>query len=264
MSKTESDLGEEVSVMGSWGEFNVGHELIVRRFGPLSLLFKRVSNEIWIASDRSQTEQIDTESLVWSRWALKKDQASITLLPMMPDRQVVVRPEYPFMLSPRAEVRIFTRIPTWVGIMSNDIKNHKLTEIPTVTLSKTWFGDFLDGVLCYWLSTTARREVDLSLMQPHLALSTLHIRNDSSDDLKIEKLTIRVERLSVFTLHDNLWTDEMEIRFMGEEQNSDITMTGRPPSEAKGAKLISSPRNPVRKSIAERTFSMLKEIPGFT
>lgn len=235
-----------------------------RCFGPVKLYFKHISNEIWIAVDRSQNESIDDDSLDWSRWALKKETSTIKMFPLMPDKQVVVRPEYPFRLAAGAEVRIYTRIPVWVGVYADNQVLNKLTEVPTILLSKTWFGDFLDGILCYWVTTTARRVVTESAFQPHSTICTLNIKNESNDDLQIEKLSLRVDRLSIFENEGQLWTDEMDIRYKGGDQHSEITMKGKVPSEVKNAKLLSRPRNPERKGIAERTFKILSEIPGFS
>ncbi len=262
MSKTES-VTESVKYY-NWGPVAIpAGDQMVHRVGPLGLVFRKISNEIWIAADRTQIEHPDPETLVWSRWALKKDSVPIEVMPMMPDRQVVVRPEYPFMLSPGAEVRIYTRIPVWVGVYALESKRHLLMEIPTVMLSKTWFGDFIEGTMCYWISTTARRLITDDIFQSHTAISTLHIKNESNSDLKIDKLGIRVDRLSLFDKDGQLWTDEMDIRYQGEEQHSEITMKGKPPSEVKEARLLTSPRDPVKKSFAERTFRIFKDIPGF-
>lgn len=248
-----------------WGPISVQtNEISVHWIGPLKLLFKRLSNEIWIAIDRTQLEHTDLNDLYWSRWAIKKEDFTIELLPLMPDKQVVVRPEHPFILASGAKATIFTRIPVWVGVYTNEAKRHKLTEIASLVLNKTWFGDFLDGVLCYWVATTARRRVTDDIFQPHTAISTLNIKNDSEQDLTIDKLSLLVERLSLYEKNGQLWTDEMDIVYNGEDNHSEITMTGKAPQGFKDAKLISSPRNPQRKSFAERTFKILKEIPGFS
>ncbi len=251
--------------LGTWAQIEVVEgEVSLRQVGPMTLAFRRAANEIWVAVDRSQMEKTDEDTLTWSRWALKQKDAQIQLLPIMPDRQVVVRPEFPFRLSSGATAKIFTRIPVWVGVYTTEIPVHKLTEIPSVNLSKTWFGDFLDGTLCYWISTMARREVTSDLYQPHTAISTLNIKNESDEDLHIDKLSIRVERLSLYIQGEQLWTDEMDIVYKGSDQHSEIRMTGKTPSEAKNAILITPPRDAVRHSFAERTFRILKEIPGFS
>ncbi len=239
-------------------------ELTDHIIGPLHILMKRTSNEIWIAFDRTQTKQPDFELQSWTRWALNRKDAVIEAWPIMPDLQVIVRPEYPFSLSPGATVKVFTRIPVWVGIFAHDPRKHKLTETPTVMLSKTWYGDFTDGVMCYWIATAARREISKDVLNDYTAVASLHIRNESETDLKIEKLSIRVDRLSLYDSEGFLWTDEMDIRYHGEDQHSEITMSGKAPKELKNPKLVTSPRDPVKKSFAERTFRIIKEIPGFS
>lgn len=264
MSKI-SEIGSGTDKATIWGPISIiPGEISVHWVGPLKLLFKRLFNEIWIASDRSQVEHTDVDELDWSRWAIKKEDFTVELYPMMPNKQVVVRPEHPFNLASGAKATIFTRIPIWVGIYTNESKKHKLTEIPSIMLSKTWFGDFLDGILCYWVTTTARRNVTDDIFQAHTAISTLNIKNDSDNDLTIDKLSLLVERLSLYEKNGQLWTDEMDIVYKGEDNQSEITMTGKPPQGFKDAKLISSPRNPLKKSFAERTFNILREIPGFS
>jgi len=249
----------------TWGGISLLEDVFTdHRVGPLHILLKRVANELWIAFDRTQVEHPDPNMQDWSRWALKKKDSVVEIWPVMPNLQVIVRPEYPFMLSPGASVKVYTRIPVWVAVFAHDPKKHKLTESPTVLLSKTWYGDFVDGVMCYWIHSAARREMSKDLLQEHTAVATLLIRNESENDLQIDKLSIRVDRLSLYDSEGYLWTDEMDIRYHGEDQHSDITMSGKAPKELVQPKLITTPRDPAKKSFAERTFRIIKEIPGFS
>ena len=258
-------MSETQTKASSWGSISLPtDEFIDHKIGPLHVMMKRTSNEIWIAFDRSQLEFPDPETQSWTRWALNRKDAVVELWPIIPDLQVIVRPEYPFLLAPGASVKVFTRIPVWVAVYAHDPRKHKLTETPTIQLSKTWFGDFTDGVMCYWIATTARREVSKDVMNDYTTVASLHIRNESESDLKIEKLSIRVDRLSLYESEGYLWTDEMDIRYHGEDQHGEITMSGKAPKELKHPKLITSPRDPVKKSFAERTFRIIKEIPGFS
>jgi hypothetical protein len=233
------------------------------RIGPAQIGLKRTHNEFWTAVVRSLDDPTPNFDAEWSRWALRKAGVSLRLTPMMPDRQIVVRPEYPFRLASGAEVRIFTRIPVWVGIFTDEAKPSKLVEYPTVLLSKTWFGDFLDGILCYDVSTTARRDITPEHFQPHTVICTINIRNQSDEDLQIDKLSLLVERLSMYELDGQLWSDEMDVEYRGGDKHSDIAVKGKAPSEASTARLLSPPRSAQRKSIAERTFRMIKDFHVF-
>ena len=75
------------------------------QIGPLHLWLHRQVDELLVAFERR--EEIDMTSqknglteikeelpldLSWSRWIIGKDQCKVKLVPMMPDRPVVVRP----------------------------------------------------------------------------------------------------------------------------------------------------------------------------
>ncbi|MCC5926712.1 MAG: hypothetical protein JJU41_09165 [Bacteroidetes bacterium] len=228
--------------------------------GPLNLFFKKSLNEIWIATDRTQVEYPEPESLVWQRWAFADEAATLKVKPLLPDMQVSVRPEHAFRLVPNARINVYTRIPVWVGIYNGSDDKHKLIEVPSVELSKTWFGDFFSGSLSYGLRTRARREITPDMFQAHTIICTMNIQNASGGDLLIEKINILVERLSIFIKDGQLWSDEMDITFKGGDQHSEITMQGTAPGSAPDAVHVMAPRNPVKKSIAER---ILKEIHLF-
>ena len=98
------------------------------------------------------------------------------------------------------------------------------------------------------------------MMQAHTVISTMNIHNASGVDLLIEKINILVERLSIYSKDGQLWNDEMDITYKGGDQHSEITMKGTAPAAASHAVHVTSPRRPMRKSIAER---ILKEIQLF-
>lgn len=224
------------------------------------MFFRKTLNEIWIATDRSQVEDIDPETLNWSRWAFGDPDTHLKLRPLMPDLQLTVRPETPFRLTTGTQVRVYTRVPIWVGVYAADRENHRLQEIPTVQLSKTWFGDMEHGRLSYWVSTRARRTITPDMLNPYVAICTLNIRNESDEDLHIEKMNLLAERLSLYLKDDQLWSDEMDVVYKGGDQHSEITMKGEPPEYVSDAIFVMEPRNPVKHSMAER---ILKEIHFF-
>lgn len=228
--------------------------------GPVQIYYRHMLNEVWVATDRSQLEKVDPDKLEWSRWAFRSNQIKLKIVPMMPDRQVTVRPDTPFRLTKGTSIRIYTRVPTWIAVYAIDDTLHKLVEIPTVILSKTWFGDFIDGTLSYWLSTRARRSIVSEMFQPHTVICTLNIRNESDEDLSIEKINLLAERLSIYIKDDQLWSDEMDVLYKGGDQHSELTVKSTAPEYASDAILVTQPRNPVKKSFAER---ILREINIF-
>lgn len=245
-----------------WGDYDLQNENIINhlKLGDLDLWLQRRKDEIWIGHlyDSTGTEENHSpkaapEDLEWSRWAPKEIEESVKLLPAFPDLPLVINSEFPLRVSPGSSIQIFTRIPFWLRI-SMGKKDRVLNELPTVKLSRTWFGTPMEGELCYWVTTKARRSLSNVERKPYVISCPIQIVNKTEEDLDFEKFCFRVERLKIFSWQEELWADETRIVYQGEEQNSDISMSGRLPKGMEGAELISPPRNPIQRSFATRTF----------
>jgi len=236
--------------------------------GPLVLWIRSVENEVWLAHSYLASGDCPPDGPggdeEWSRWALETGPQSLRIRPVFPDRALVVKPEHPFTLLRRAEARIYTRVPLWVSV---DAVNEasgiatRLMEIPTEALSETWWGDFLEGELAYWVHTRARRELRDELFEPHMVICTLQLTNLSGDDLRVEKLALRVEHLSIFEEEGRLWAEEVRVDYHGEAEGSEIHMDDEPPREAGNAREI-SPARAQSRSFRARTFARLRALSG--
>lgn len=205
----------------------------------------------------------DGEETEWSRWAVPSDGETIRLLPAFPDRPVVVEPERPFHLTRGSRVRVYVRVPLHVRIQTGGPAPVTFARIPTVTLSDTWFGDFQEGELCYFLPTTARREILHEHFAPHLAACPLRLANGAEEDLKVEKLALRVAHLSLFARDEELWADESVVRYRGAELGSDLRTSGEAPPEVPEARRVAAPEVPAEKGLRARTFARIAQFPGF-
>ncbi|MAL18157.1 MAG: hypothetical protein CL670_01740 [Balneola sp.] len=223
--------------------------------GELHVWISKQDEEIWIAhqySDKVYEEK--PEDLEWARWAPKSIE-EIRIAPVFQDLPVIINSEYPLKVAKGSTIQIFSRIPVWLQISLAKSK-YVLTEIPSIKLSRTWFGSPQEGELCYWLSTKARRSLAGVENKPNVINCPIQISNKTHEDLDFEKFCFRVERLSVYGVKEELWADETKIEYNGEEQHSDINMTGKLPVAIGKGELMSKPRNPASKSFATRTFKM--------
>lgn len=281
-------------------ELKADVDSVFRLDNSIDVILRRFSNEVWIASRKhtkeiseqtedehdwrpgAQKEQHRQQSdvaqdnvethpekqkadnlhgdLKWSRWVLKSKNFKLGIYPAFPNLPVVVKPEYEFRLMPGAQARFYTRIPMWIQLLDAGDKNLQITEIPSINLVRTWFGSFTNGEICYWFQTTARREVSDDIFRPNLCVCPIIIKNESDEELNIDKLCLRGERLSVFKGEKSLWSDQMTIEYKGGNNFSDLVVSGKPPTEAPGATLIGKPRNPMKKGFAERTFKIINEL----
>jgi hypothetical protein len=206
------------------------------------------------------------EEVEWSRWATPAGEREVLLKPALPDRAVVLEPEWAFRLLPGAAARVFVRVPLWIRIElavspeSGEGRTLLLEEVPAVALSDTWWGDFESGELAYWLPTTARRAMAPRLFAPHVAVCPLSLENRAVSDLRVEKLAFRVAHLSLFAHEGRIWSDESRILYQGLPEGSGIEMDGQPPPEAAEGTFLSGPRSPVQKGFRARTFDRLRAL----
>lgn len=248
-----------------WGNYTLATDEspLHLSLGLLHVWIRQKDSEIWIAHQYEKNLPADKEAgeilnehKSWSRWAHKSPENSLVVTPVFPDLPIIVSSEFPLKISSGTKIQIFTRIPIWIRI-SFSKSDYILTEIPSIRLSRTWFGTPLEGELCYWSTTKARRNLAAVENKPYVVNCPIWITNKSSEDLNFEKFCFRVERLGIHRVKDELWSGQTEILYHGKELNSDITMTGKLPADLGKGEQLSKPRNPIHKSLATRTFKLL-------
>ena len=260
----------EITTKDLWEPFLIVEDtLVTKTIGDLNLWCRLVEKKIQIAhSHKTENAGIrDLEFLpagtVWSRWSLAFETPVIKLVPMFPDRPLVVKPEESFRLVKDVQTRINARVPIWVGIdVVQGDSTVRLVEIPTAVLSKTWFGTFTEGEACYWISSGLRNKIEPDPLRPFQAICPIQLVNSSDEELLIEKICLRVVNLALFFDGDQLWSDETRIVFKGKDEISDISVSAKPPSEAPDAVRMMEPRSPMKKGFTAQTFATLKDLPG--
>lgn len=256
-----------------WGPHRLppGGDLRAIEVGPSVLWARSRAGEIWLAhqpGDWLRTEQPAREPAPgeegWTRWPVQGPAEEVGLSPVFPARPIVVKPELTFRLLPRATARIFVSVPLWarVAVAGAEAEEQRLTELPTVTLSDTWWGEFTDGELSYWLSTTARREVRPAPFPSHLAVCPLDLSNRSDDELEVDRVALRVQHLSVYRGEAGFWGEVTRVRYRGAEEGSEVEVTGRAPREAGETTRVEEPRVPISRSFTARTFGRIRALSG--
>ncbi len=260
---------EDRALKAPWGSHALGGEhTLTTEIGPLRLRIRRRDDEVWVAHEPgreagARLEDADVRDDGWLRWPMREPPERVHLTPVLPPRTVVAEPEVAFRLLPDARARVFVRVPLWVRITAGGADGPVLTEVPTVVLSDTWWGDLAEGELCYWLGTTARRSVPAEVFAPHLAVCPLQLVNRSRDDLPVERFALRVELLSVFAEDGRFWSDETLVRYRGVDEESRVQVSGRRPDEAPEAVRVAEAREaPPASGFRGRSVARLKSLPG--
>jgi len=246
-----------------WGNVSLTDQKVqYATIGDLHIWLKTQNEEVWIAhgytdefKGRPKTDG-PPEEITWGRWADKSAAEEVNILPVYPDKPLIVHSEYPLKVNAGTKIQIYSRIPVWVRISIPE-SEYQLIELPTVKLSRTWFGSPIEGELCYHATTKARRDLSLVDKKPYVVSCPILIHNKSDTELDFEHFCLRVERLSMYQHDGDFWADETQIVYHGEDLNSDIIMTGKLPEGIDKSKLLSKPRKQIHKSLATRTFKRI-------
>ena len=270
-------MSETVDSAMLWGErpLDEGRTLLAA-LGPLRVWIRASGKELWLASrhvdkapgateeaEQKEEEAVDPAAEEWTRWVLPQAPRVLRIVPRLPDRPVIVKPEAAFRLALGARARVFVRVPLWLAVELPGVTDAPALEIPSVMLSRTWFGSFTAGELCYWISSGARVAIEPDRARDYLAICPVRIVNSSEEELAVEKICLRVAGMSLFGLDGQLWSDDISISWRGRDDVSRIVHTGKPPREAAGAQLLGPPRVALRRGLGGQTFSSLRDLSGF-
>ncbi len=256
-----------------WQEIELNSkEMYHLKIGELNVWMRNPDQEFYLAYEYQKVENTFpeassevSEKAVWNRWTIGSAFSRVKIEPLMPDLPLVIKPESNIHLKPQASCRIFVRVPLWVRISLPEISmedKRNIIELPSVVLSKTWFGEYTEGQLCYWISSSARSEYSPDPARPYLAIISILLTNKSPEELSAEKILIESRRLSLFAKEHQLWTNEYRMNFRGIANLSQVDISKRPPKFISGATLISSARESAKSIFNLKSFSVLQEFKG--
>ena len=203
------------------------------------------------------------EKIVWNRFVFDDPSCIIQFMPALHDRAVVISSETPTRILPGNSAMFFVSIPIWLQIYAGEGKKAMLIEVPTVTLSNTWFGDRMDGELCYSLSTHARRKVEELKVSTQRAVCPFHVSNNSAEQLDFQMMAVHVEHLKIYKGQNQLWTNEVYINFLNKDQLTQVNFSEKKPCIIQDCELIAEERIPIDKSILKLGIGFLRSFSNF-
>lgn len=253
----------------------VSNQCLQGQIGPLRLWLKREIDELHIAVEHlpdpesiretKMLEPVDGSEpadLDWGRWIVSANSQMIQLMPLTPDRPIVVRPEVPLNIPIDQEAIFFVSFPIWVRIVIGKVQRLNLCDIPSIVLSKTWFGDPMSGELCYSLRSRARRQITDADPRPHRVICPVRIRNSAPEQLDVQRFCVHVEHLRIYYGRKQLWTNEIDITFKGESEVSQVNYIQTPPKFEPVQQVLSEARTPLKKPLLKRSLSSFNPFAG--
>ena len=251
----------------------VGHWKI----GPLELMVRRLEHEwqVYSASHANPFEesiQIELPVLepnldLFRRdreggskirvYSMDKTASRITFRPRLADRPVISRPNFPFHILPSGRVEVFLSTALWLELCVGE-SFQPFAQIPIFRPSDTWFGNSLDGELCYASRTYAHLNPDDLNRYPYRAMSSLVLKNHTKETLSLERLKIPVPYLSLFEVqgeHSTLCTETLFLEMKDDTGLAEVTIKKAPHPIFGTTRKIRSPRVVSDRNIVTRMFN---------
>ena len=223
------------------------------QIGTLSLWVRRSENSEWLVANRQvpgadevleEAAVLDEEpdGLKWQRYAVPESEPTLSLMPQMPDRPLIVRPETPLTIATGGEGVFYALLPCWIDLAVGE--GTKIVTIPSVRLSGSWFGEPVSGELCYAMRTNARRGVEDLPPRPHRAVCTLRIANRDAKPLEVQRVCLHVGPLAIYRGTAHLWTSEVTLTNTAGNEPTEPHYGTATPAADPHAELLSPAREP--------------------
>lgn len=256
-----------------WGNYSIEKDKTHHwKLGDTDIWVRKIDKEWLIASKtRSENENQDLstvdsghhEGLEWFSIVTDKSM-SLTVLPALPDRPVVVKPKSVFNLLPNMSIQLYIHIPLWIQFYQASHKSETLLyELPGIGLSSTWFGNTDNGVLSYTNPKEVFTRLDTDSLHPYEAICPVKITNKDTTMLNFQRLLINVELLSLYSHKQMIYTGEIKVIFKGENVVADIQYVSSAPSFIENARHLSKPRNTERKNVLRKSFHFIKSLTDY-
>lgn len=243
-------------------------ETISVHIGHLELYIAKEDNELFIASSHVAKAVSDyciqrdlerSADLEWKSWILPDGQSQLQLVPILPDRPVVTRPEMPIYLSPKQSVQFYVEIPVFIQVQLLD-RQKVICEIPTTILSNTWYGTPVEGELCYSLHTCLKQDHNKVLPDYHRVISPVQINNKSDDIFEVCRICINVKYQNIYQGLKRMWANGGKVSYLGDNTWSQLTYVKTPPALEECDIILAEARKAADKNIFFRTYDTIKPL----
>ncbi len=253
-----------------WGTFTipVGQERLFR-IGPLILIVQRLPHE-WQVIRHDAPDGLETELAVdeprrseeppprsqVTRFATGSDGTDVRIVPILPDRTVITRPERPLTLLPNTTVTLYVGSPAWVRLLEDG--SEPIGEVPISPPKLAWLGpNTTEGELCYATRTVGRLSLSDSTLRHHRVMTPVAIHNEASTPFVCEQVNLPVRRLAVYASpNGRLFTEAMTLVRAHSDEFARVEVTHGAPPQAPGGKALSAARD-VESESAFRAFGRL-------
>lgn len=257
-----------------WDEWNLGpKQTAVWTFPGRTFYVERIEQEWHVLSvagpaaarEASRTVIERSRKPRSSEWRhyLTRHGGPVRPQPALPDRSIVAKPDRSLTLLAGESARFFLEIPVWFRLAVGADPEVRVFEEPISVMSNTWFGDPVNGELCYSLASRLHQNMDSIAPVAWRAVCPMAVENESSTDIAFERICLQVQTLAVFRGAERLWTNGLSVLFRGAGQASHIQVSPGAPEFEPGIAPVAPARQPADSWDIRRTFNRIRGFAEF-
>lgn len=220
------------------------HLTVIRQLREWQFQIHRTDSQDEDNHEWYRDEQLtDAPSDELRRFVFRKTSGTLTLLPRLADRSVVIRPVMPLFVPPGQEITFYVSTPVWVACHVDD-QASPLLDIPVVRPTDTWFGrDTVRGEICYSTRVNGRLELGQLLPRPFRAVTPVQISNMGTEIMPVDRVNLPVPFLPVYAAASGrLWTPTLHVTAEEKQKAPRIRIDSGISTEAGEVKLLSPAR----------------------
>lgn len=237
-------------------------------------LFLKKPGKEWMVSDQSQENFVSLpqygevkepkEDSEWQTFIGDKRTDSVSVLPSLPDRPIVIMPTSNYKVLPNKSVLLYIPIPPWLQFYAgNNKKENLFYECHSEELSSTWFGEPDSGSLAYSFPFNLSQAMSPPAESGQSIICPIRLNNNSTEILDVQRLLLHCEYLNVYSEGKQLFANETKIKFKGEQNVSDVQYSNHAPSMLKNAVQIASARVTKSQSVITKSFHFIKSLTNY-
>jgi hypothetical protein len=240
--------------------------------GALELFVFHINSEwqfrhCYLTSDETKGEKkiawkavkdLNKNKLELKRFIQSQQSDRLKIRPMLADRNIVAKPHEPIFLPSNQSVTLYISTPVWLGLYVNN-NEVPLFQLSTFQLSDTWFGPKPHlGELCYSSQFSGRMNLDSLPRRAGRVITPVKIINNATDNLKLEKLSIPCDYLSIYlTDNSELWTPTLTVTREADSSKTQVKIEPELHPKLEKAELISTARVSDHSGLLIKTINML-------
>lgn len=232
-------------------------------FGTLRFVLGRPDSERLGFASFPRNEQ-EADPVAEEVWVLPVGVQGVKPRVAGPELPVLVKLEKGLRIAAGAEAALLFEIPVCLRLFLGKDRQAPMFDSLCRSLSKTWIGSNVSGEMALEWRTPLLESGQLpSSGEDDLAICSLTLRNQSREQVMLERLSVRLAYSPLYLQDDRLWTCAIDVAYTGGGNMSDIHYQKSPPAQASRARMIAPARTPPGTKILAWTVQNLGMPGGF-